>query len=147
MSGIRYPDATNVPNAWQGRLRFGALDLDLLARSISDDQPRADFAVEKTLAMTCIDQVGESVNWWQGGQRQAGTAATLMAAAQSATGLPMIATSHGPCREDVSFSFRQDQKIQTRLAAINPLCRAGGWGDDAGLGVGDFVPGPRAADG
>ena len=113
--GLAYPDATNVPNAWQGSLRFGALDLDLLAKSISDDQPCTNLAVEKTLAMTCLDQVGDIVNWWQAGQRQAGSKASLMAAAQSATAVPLIATSHGPCREDVSLSSRSAATIGTRL--------------------------------
>ena len=31
VAGLRYADATNVPNDWQGTLRFGHLDLDLLA--------------------------------------------------------------------------------------------------------------------
>jgi len=47
VSGLAYPDATNVPNAWQGNLRFAALDLDLLAKSIGDDQPIAGVAVEE----------------------------------------------------------------------------------------------------
>lgn len=114
--GLAYPDATNVANAWQGSLRYGALDLDLLAKSINDDQPCADLAVEKTFAMTCLDQAGDIVNWWQAGQRQAGTTAGLMAAAQCTTGLQLIATSHGPCREDVTFSSRQSEKIETRFA-------------------------------
>lgn len=103
---LSFPDPTNVPNAWQGSLRFGALDLDLLRRSIDEDQPCPGIAVEKTLAMTCLDQVGDGVTWWQDGLQKAGAAAALAAAAPSAIGVPIVATSHGPCRENVRVFSR-----------------------------------------
>ncbi len=102
--GLAFPDPTNVPNAWQGRLRFGALDLDLLAKSISADRPSSALSVEKTLAMTCLDQVEDGVSWWLDGRTFSGAPEALVAAARTATGAAIIATSHGPCREDVAVS-------------------------------------------
>ena len=75
-----HPDPTNVPNPWQGTLRFGALDLGLLNESI-----RADSAgLDACLAVNCLDQrfldpgeIGESV------------------------GLPVKFTSYGPRRDQI----------------------------------------------
>lgn len=64
--GLAYADATNVPNDWQGSLRFGLLDLDLLAESITRDLQHADLSVRHGLAVTCLDQVGESITYWHG---------------------------------------------------------------------------------
>jgi adenylosuccinate synthase len=55
---MRFPDATNLPNPWQGTLRFGRLDVDLLAESIQADLAgKSRLAVEPSLAMTCLDQL------------------------------------------------------------------------------------------
>ncbi len=102
--GLAFADPTNVPNAWQGRLRFGELDLDLLAKTIGDDRPSAALSVEKTLAMTCLDQVEAGVSWWRDGRKISGAPKALAAAARIATGAAILATSHGPCREDVAVS-------------------------------------------
>jgi adenylosuccinate synthase len=52
-------DATNVPNAWQGTLRFALLDVDLLARTVLDDLGDAKGSgidVTPSLAINCLDQ-------------------------------------------------------------------------------------------
>ncbi len=52
-------DPTNQPNDWQGTLRFGLLDLDLLRSTIHADLAAAqDFPVAAHLALTCLDQAG-----------------------------------------------------------------------------------------
>jgi len=59
---IKYEDATNVPNEWQGGIRFGYLDLDLLSESISKDiQENFDkkISINPGIAVTCLDQVDE----------------------------------------------------------------------------------------
>jgi adenylosuccinate synthase len=56
--GLSFPDPTNAPNEWQGALRFGELDLSLLAESIANDRKEAGrLAVSPRLAVTCLDQV------------------------------------------------------------------------------------------
>ncbi len=59
-----YPDivdATNVPNDWQGTLRFGWLDLDVLrdaiARDLTEAERLAGLAIKPRLAVTCLDQL------------------------------------------------------------------------------------------
>ncbi len=41
------------------------------------------------------------MNWWQADQQRVVTSDGLMAAVQTATGLLLIVTSRGLCREDV----------------------------------------------
>lgn len=50
-------DETNVPNPWQSAIRYGLLDLDLLAETIAADVVKAD-GVELGLlvAVSCLDQ-------------------------------------------------------------------------------------------
>lgn len=56
-------DTTNIPNDWQGVLRFGWLDLDVLRQAIAGDLAEAahrqGFVIKPRLAVTCVDQVGD----------------------------------------------------------------------------------------
>jgi len=67
-------DATNIPNAYQGTLRFGWLDLNVLRRAIAEDLADAvrlsGLAVKARLAITCLDQVGDQkVTYYSDGIR------------------------------------------------------------------------------
>jgi adenylosuccinate synthase len=56
--GLSFPDPTNAPNEWQGTLRFGDLDVNLLVESIANDLREAGaLQVEARLAVTCLDHV------------------------------------------------------------------------------------------
>jgi adenylosuccinate synthase len=66
-------DPTNLPNAYQGSLRFAWLDLDLLQRAIAADRADATrsptLAVHPRLAITCLDQIGaEKMRYYRGGK-------------------------------------------------------------------------------
>lgn len=51
-------DLTNIPNKFQGKLRFGILDADLLFNSISRDLSFAkEYNINVGLAVTCLDQI------------------------------------------------------------------------------------------
>ncbi len=101
---MAYPDETNTPNMWQGTLRFGALDLDLLAATIRADEVTAPIGIEKHLAVTCLDQVADRAVWWRKDVRETGTGNDLLQAACDHTALPIAGISYGPCREDIVFS-------------------------------------------
>jgi len=62
-------DHTNVPNPWQGTLRFALQNIDLLRASIARDLRHAELPghveVSKRLAVTCLDQVGDGVRFRQ----------------------------------------------------------------------------------
>jgi len=58
---LSYSDETNVENEWQGKLRFGYLDLDLLNESINNDIKTSTLNVNPSIAITCFDQISEKM--------------------------------------------------------------------------------------
>jgi adenylosuccinate synthase len=57
-------DLTNIPNEFQGTLRFAPLDLDILEENIKNDyikilsiKPYDHFNIKKSIAITCLDQI------------------------------------------------------------------------------------------
>lgn len=100
--GLVYADATNVPNDWQGSLRFGLLDLDLLAESIASDLRHATLPVEHGLAVTCLDQVNESIAYWHDGKACRSGRSEMLWAACKAAGAAFWLTSDGPSASAVT---------------------------------------------
>ena len=72
-------DPTNRPNLWQETLRFGLLDLDVLAATVADD--RADgIEVIRHAVVTCLDQsCGGAIPYVENGARQRPLRATTFA--------------------------------------------------------------------
>jgi len=69
VTGLKYDDPTNVPNEWQGEIRFGHLDVDLIRESVRNDLARSgSLQVKPSLAITCMDQVGDVVKVGYRGQ-------------------------------------------------------------------------------
>lgn len=52
---LRFVDDTNMPNMWQGSLRFGWLSLHLLAESVTADLKRTTLPVRPQLGMTHVN--------------------------------------------------------------------------------------------
>jgi adenylosuccinate synthase len=94
--GLAYEDRTNVPNDWQGQLRFGDLDLDLLAESIAHDLLTTVRPVRHGVAITCLDQVGDAVVHWQHGQRYVTSADDFVQRVCDAVAAAYCLTSDGP---------------------------------------------------
>lgn len=101
-------DPTNVPNEFQGRLRFAHLDLDLLVQTI-----RTDFAdalacpgVRATLnlAVSCLDQVGPAVSYVEDGQLRSAAPGVLAAHLARRLGASMLYRAWGPSRTTVEAS-------------------------------------------
>lgn len=98
-------DPTNVPNEFQGTLRFAHLDLDLLERTI-----RADFAdallcpgvaTTLNLALTCLDQVGLAVSYFENGERKTAAPGALADRLARRLGAGVLYTAWGPARDTV----------------------------------------------
>ncbi len=87
--GTRYFDDTNVTNLWQGDLRFGELDLDLLKESIENDLRHCSLPLTHHLAMTHLDQCGDQ-SWGE--------------TVASSAGAHDLYLSRGPTRDDVTKS-------------------------------------------
>lgn len=60
-SDLFYDDDTNIENEWQGKLRFGCLDIDLLSESINNDMKNCPINISPVIAITCFDQVSENM--------------------------------------------------------------------------------------
>ena len=57
-------DLTNIPNPYQGTLRFGLLDVDLLAKTIKKDLVNTDgLNCTIKLGITCLDQLDDIVDY------------------------------------------------------------------------------------
>jgi adenylosuccinate synthase len=100
-----YPDATNVPNSWQGTLRFERLDLDLLHEAVAADMAASPLPVSHRLAVTCLDQVGERVEFWHGDTARTAAPAAMLDTAQALLGGGLIA-SFGPTRDTLGVGGR-----------------------------------------
>lgn len=101
-----FRDATNRPNPWQGALRFGRLDLDVLGDAIRADLPSvAETALRPAprLAVTCLDQfAGLAIPWIEDGRLVTGSDTALvrrLAALVPEAAPPLL--SYGPSRESL----------------------------------------------
>ena len=97
-------DATNVPNAYQGTLRFGWLDLDVLHRAIAEDLADADrlpgLAVDARLAITCLDQVGDDkVTYYSEGLRRRASIESFVGAVSKAVDAHEVLLGFGADRD------------------------------------------------
>lgn len=107
-NGKPYPniiDETNIPNEWQGSLRFGILDLDLLMSTIWNDMTNHhDILLTPNLSMTCLDHLpgypnGYKMKYFMSGKEKEGTAYDVAKALGKA--FHNVYTSSGPTRENI----------------------------------------------
>ena len=93
---MSYPDATNVPNEFQGTLRFGDLDELALVSEIEHDLRCVDgLAVTTGLAVTCLDQ--HPMEFWP-------------------ALVPTMIESYGPRRNDIEVT-----SLAAPRRAVGPL--------------------------
>jgi adenylosuccinate synthase len=93
-----------VPNRWQGSLRFGHLDLSLLAESIRNDLK--GFPGKPILAVTCLDQVNSPVEFWQDGKLQSATKLDMVRRACEAIEAKHHLYGFGPSAKDIVQGLR-----------------------------------------
>ncbi len=101
--GIR--DDTNIPNEFQGALRFAHLDLHLLERTIradfGDAQAWPAIATRLDLAFSCLDQVGPAVSYFEHGELRTAAPEALALHLADRLGARVLYTAWGPTRETV----------------------------------------------
>jgi adenylosuccinate synthase len=100
-------DNTNIPNPWQGQLRFGTLDLFILQCAIAadlSDAAQGAVTVSHTLAMTCLDQLGAIATCIDHGRRLEISPKRLAAIAAEASGATTLITCGGPSRDACHFA-------------------------------------------
>ncbi|HUH85812.1 MAG TPA: adenylosuccinate synthetase [Stellaceae bacterium] len=106
--GIAY--ATNLPNRFQGALRFGWLDLDLLQATVGADLAlgfAASLALSHRLAVTCLDQLPAVATFIRDGEPRHESAEVLVEAALAAVGASGGFVSTGPARNAVTSIARR----------------------------------------
>jgi adenylosuccinate synthase len=101
-------DETNVPNEFQGTLRYAHLDLDTLERTIRTDFADAaawpGIAVRLHLAVSCLDQVGPAVSYVENGELKTAAPGALAACLGRRLGAGVLYTAYGPGRETVRMT-------------------------------------------
>ena len=58
-------DLTNIPNEFQGALRFGYLDFDLLAYEINKDLKNLICPANVNIVFTCLDQIDDCFKYYE----------------------------------------------------------------------------------
>lgn len=96
-------DRTNVPNPWQGTIRYGLLDLDVLSEAIRADLCDAEgIRVEARLTVGCLDQLEGHARWMADAEERFGSTESLLAACSLRTGISNLQVSSGPSRLDTT---------------------------------------------
>lgn len=108
LPGPPYPgieDRTNIPNEFQGTLRFAHLDLDLLVRTIradfDDALPCPGIDATLNLAVTCLDQVGPALSYMENSMLNTAAPDALAAHLARRLNAGTLYTAWGPTRETV----------------------------------------------
>lgn len=100
----RFEDRTNVPNEWQGSLRFGLLDLDVLSDAIRADLNSVEgqgLTIQPQLAVTCLDHVADGVDWVSNGTVTRSGPEPLISWMGDKLGIAVAAASFGQTRNDI----------------------------------------------
>jgi adenylosuccinate synthase len=96
-------EKTNATNTYQGEFRYGYLDVDVLLKAIGDDVMDADkFSTSTTLALTCLDQVDETVIVFQDNERHAISRDAFPQVVRDFVGAADLLSSFGPMRSDIA---------------------------------------------
>jgi adenylosuccinate synthase len=100
-------DKTNVPNTYQGSIRFGLLSLDLLRISIMDDLKQgghfSNIKIKHSIALTCLDQIDGKMAYVYNNKTEAGSDGEVFETICSSIGARSGYTSYGPTREQICF--------------------------------------------
>ncbi|MCX7920725.1 MAG: adenylosuccinate synthetase [Clostridia bacterium] len=99
----RIEDVTNVPNPYQGALRFGVVDLDILAEAINQDLINAEgLNCNVKLAITCLDQLDGEVDYFVNSYKSTSSVDDFIHKALKALNISDGYVSFGPTRETLS---------------------------------------------
>lgn len=108
MKPLDHFDQTNVPNEWQGRLRFAPLHLGELHLMITTDMARAhaDCSVKllpPQLAVTCLDQQSKIGSFSRRANLKIHSSEEFVKYLEHQLGYDVALTSYGPTAQDVRY--------------------------------------------
>lgn len=98
---LRYHDETNVQGPFQGKVRFGMFDADLIGNVIHNDMLDRDVSITPRLVITHLDQMPPFVEYSIYEQTQTHDRGDFTAALAMDMGMSFYGESWGPTRKDV----------------------------------------------
>jgi adenylosuccinate synthase len=104
-------DQTNIENQWQGAIRYAPLDIAKMAQLVQQDQLRAAYVAQAfgmellppTLAITCLDQVGDEIGVYGYGGMQLMRTTELPEFLANMLNVRISHVSRGPEHKDVTY--------------------------------------------
>lgn len=121
-------DTTNIPNDWQGALRFGWLDLDVLREAIAGDLAEADrlpgLLISPQLAVTCLDQIDkDEVTYYEGKVQRQANISTLLKTLVKSLAVEAVLVGFGADRTSIRVATAgkgvQSQPDEDRLVSLS----------------------------
>ncbi len=114
-------DATNVPNAYQGALRFALPDINQFLAAVRDDlsDAPATLDVRRHIAVSCMDQVGARLRYIHDGKTCDGTPEAYAETLRRLTGAGGLLTSYGPTRAGMVRSMPKTQASSGRISFLS----------------------------
>lgn len=112
-------DLTNIPNEFQGALRFGYLDFDLLSYEINKDLKNLIFPAKVNIVFTCLDQVDDCIKYYEKNTLKSAKSNDFLKVAWSLLNAKIknmhdILSTHGLTRNDiVSYKNKFNNQIET----------------------------------
>lgn len=107
-------DLTNIPNEFQGTLRFAPLDINILAENIDNDfmkilskKQYEHWHIKKSIAITCLDQIdnNEAV-YYKDNKLVVNSDVKLVEDISMKINLSNCYLSYGACRNNVAENYR-----------------------------------------
>jgi hypothetical protein len=93
---------TNVTNKFQGEFRTSILDLDLISYGISRDE-YVSSTKNKTLVITCLDQINEYKFVWNGLVAEFGHKESFIKNIARVLGVDSVYISKGEAAKDITM--------------------------------------------
>jgi adenylosuccinate synthase len=121
--GLIYPDIidnTNIPNKYQGSLRFAPFNLDLLKNTINKDWLKTNetqILCSKNLVITCLDQVEKDIRYISENKECRTNHNDFLNKTNSKLNLQSILTSYGPTRKTVHrYNLCEESLLRNKVS-------------------------------
>jgi len=102
-------ETTNFTNEFQGKFRYGNLDVDELRHRIAVDLKDSvfgsSFNVNPKLAVTCVDHLDDVGRYISNGKRKRASKDNFSVSLAREIGLPYVLESRGPTRDNIKERF------------------------------------------
>jgi adenylosuccinate synthase len=106
-------DLTNIPNLYQGTLRFGLLDLNSLSETIQQDLRNVEgLKYTQSIAMTCLDQIDEKAKYIVDSKVLSSSIEEFLHRTLEITKAKRCYISYGPTRETLNCVYTELKKTK-----------------------------------